>query len=56
MLVLGFKRCKSNVSMYFIDEKTRKLVIAIIYINDVCFISSKNFLLLLKLKWKSIMK
>ena len=29
--------------MYFIDKKTRKLVITIIYINDVCFISSKKF-------------
>ena len=34
MLVLGFKQYKFNTSIYyFIDEKTRKLVIAIVYIN-----------------------
>ena len=41
---------------YFIDKKTRELVIAIIYVNDVCFISSKDFLLLLELKQKFIIK
>ena len=35
---------------YFIDKEIRKLVTAIIYINNVCFIDSKDFLLLLKLK------
>ena len=57
MLALEFKQCKSNTGMYyFIDKKIRKLVTAIIYINNVCFISSKYFLLLLKLKWKFITK
>ena len=28
---------------YFIDKETRELVIVIIYINDVCFMCSKNF-------------
>ena len=51
MLALEFKQCKSNSSMYyFIDKKTKELVITIIYIDDVCFMSSKNSLLLLKLK------
>ena len=51
MLTLGFKQCKSNANMYyFIDEKTRKLVIAIVYVNDICFMGSKDFLLLLELK------
>ena len=43
MLILGFKQCKSNTSIYyFIDKKTKKLIIVIVYINDVCFISSKD--------------
>ena len=51
MLTLGFKQCKSNANVYyFIDKKTRELVIAIIYINNVCFMSSKDFLLFLELK------
>jgi len=51
MLALEFKQCKSNTGMYyFIDEEIRELVTAIIYINNVCFIGSKDFLLLLKLK------
>ena len=37
---------------YFINEKTRKLVIAIVYVNDICFIGSKDFLLLIELKQK----
>ena len=57
MLALEFKQCKSNTGMYyFIDEEIRELVTAIIYINNVCFIGSKDFLLLLKLKWKFITK
>ena len=57
MLVLGFKQCKSDTDVYyFIDKETRELVIAIIYVNDVCFISSKYFLLLLELKQEVIMK
>jgi len=44
MLALEFKQCKSNTSMYyFIDKKTGKLVIAIVYINDICFMGSKDF-------------
>ena len=57
MLILEFKQCKSNASMYyFIDEKTRELVITIVYINDICFMGSKNSSLLLELKWKFMMK
>jgi len=44
MLVLGFKKCKSNASVYyFINKETRELVIVIIYVNDVYFMCSKNF-------------
>ena len=57
MLVLGFKQCKSNTNVYyFIDKETRELVIAIIYINDICFMNLKDFLLLLELKWKFMTK
>jgi len=34
----------------FIDKETRELVIVIVYINNVYFIGSKDFLLLLGLK------
>ena len=57
MLVLGFKQCKSNANVYyFIDEENKELVIAIMYVDDVCFIGSKYFLLLLELKWKFMIK
>jgi len=53
MLVLGFKRCKSDTSVYYYyDKKTKVLVIAIVYINDVCFMSTKGSLLLNELKQK----
>jgi len=53
MLVLGFKRYKSNTSVnYYHDKKTRALVIAIVYVNNVCFMSTKDFLLLNELKQK----
>ena len=42
---------KSDTGVYyFINEKTRKLIITIIYIDNICFINSKDFLLLLELK------
>ena len=51
MLTLGFKQYKSNAGVYyFIDKKTRELVITIVYVDDVCFIGSKDFPLLLELK------
>jgi len=57
MLILEFKQYKSNASVYyFINKKTRKLVIAIVYVNDVCFMGSKDSLLLLELKQKFMMK
>ena len=57
MLALGFKQYKSNASLYyFIDEKTRELVISIVYVDNVCFIDLKKFLLLLKLKQKFVIK
>jgi len=49
--VLGFKQCKSDVSVYyFIDKETRELVIAIVYVDDVCFMGSKDPPLLLELR------
>ena len=51
MLALGFKWCKSDIGIYyFIDKGTRELVIAIVYINNICFIGLKDSLLLLELK------
>jgi len=51
MLVLGFKRCKFNAGVYYYhDKKTKALVIVIVYVNDVCFIDTKGFLLLNELK------
>jgi len=57
MLTLRFKQYKSDTNMhYFIDKEIRVLVITIVYINDICFMGSKDFLLLLNLKQKFIMK
>ena len=53
MLALGFKRCKSNASIYYYhDKKTKVLIIAIVYVNDVCFMGTKDVLLLNELKQK----
>ena len=53
MLALGFKRCKSDASIYYYyDKKTKALVITIVYVNDVCFIGTKGSLLLNELKQK----
>jgi len=53
MLALGFKRCKSNASVYYYhDKKTNVLVIAIVYVNDICFMGTKGSLLLNELKQK----
>jgi len=53
MLVLGFKRCKSNAGVYYYyNKKTKALVIAIVYVNDVCFMGTKGSLLLNELKQK----
>jgi len=41
---------------YFIDEETRELVIAIFYVDDICFMGLKYFPLLLKLKQKFMTK
>jgi len=51
MLALDLEQYKSNTGIYYYpNKKTRELVIAIVYINDIYFISSKDSLLLLKLK------
>ena len=51
MLTLEFMQCKSDAGIYyFIDKKTRELVIAIVYVNNICFIDSKDYPLLLELK------
>jgi len=53
MLALGFKRCKSDAGVYYYhDKKTKALVIAIVYVDDVCFMSTKGSLLLNELKQK----
>jgi len=53
MLALGFKRYKSDAGVYhYHDKKTKALVIAIVYIDDVYFIGTKSFLLLNELKQK----
>ena len=51
MLALGFKRCKSDAGVYYYhDKKTKALVIAIVYVNDICFMGTKGSLLLNELK------
>jgi len=53
MLALGFKQCKSDASVYYYhDKKTRALVIAIVYVDDVCFMGTRGSLLLKELKQK----
>jgi len=53
MLALGFKRCKSNAGVYYYhDKKTKALVIAIVYVDNVCFMGTKGSLLLNELKQK----
>ena len=53
MLALGFKRYKFNTGVYYYhNKKTKVLIIAIVYINDVCFISTKGSLFLNELKQK----
>jgi len=53
MLALGFKRYKSNAGIYYYhDKKTKVLVIAIVYVDNVCFIGTKGSLLLNELKQK----
>jgi len=57
ILTLGFKQWKSDTSIYyFIDKKTRELVITIVYIDNVCFMDLKNSLLFLELKQKFMTK
>jgi len=53
MFALGFKRYKSDAGVYYYhDKKTKVLVIAIVYVDDICFIGTKGFLLLNELKQK----
>jgi len=53
MLALGFKRCKSDAGIYYYhDKKTKVLVIAIVYVDDVYFMGTKGSLLLNELKQK----
>jgi len=57
MLALGFKRCKSDAGIYYYyDKKTKALVIAIVYVDNVYFMSTKGFLLLNELKQKFMAK
>jgi len=51
MLALGFKRYKFNAGIYYYhNKKTKALVIAIVYVDDICFIGTKGSLLLNELK------
>ena len=53
MLVLEFKRCKFDAGIYYYyDKKTKALIIAIVYVNNVCFMGTKDSLLLNELKQK----
>jgi len=53
MLALEFKRCKSDTGVYYYhNKKTKVLVIAIVYVDNVCFMSTKGSLLLNELKQK----
>jgi len=53
ILALEFKRCKSDAGIYYYhDKKTKALVIAIVYVNDVYFMGTKDSLLLNELKQK----
>ena len=53
LLVLEFKRCKFDAGIYYYyDKKTKALVIAIVYVNDICFMGTKDSLLLNELKQK----
>jgi len=57
MLVQGFKRCKSGADVYYYhNRKTEALVIAIVYVDDVCFMSTKGSQLLNELKQKFMAK
>jgi hypothetical protein len=53
MTELGFMWCKSNASVYYFrDLKTCKLVIAVVYVDDISFLGQKNSQLLKQLKLK----
>ena len=53
MLALGFKQCKFDASVYYYhDKKTRALVIVSVCVDNVCFVGTRGFLLLHKLKQK----
>jgi len=53
MLVLEFKRCKSDAGVYYYhNKKTKALVIAIVYVDNVCFMGTRGSLLLNELKQK----
>ena len=53
ILALRFKKYKSDASIYYYhNKKTKALVIAIVYIDDIYFIGTKGFLLLNELKQK----
>jgi hypothetical protein len=53
MTELGFTQCKSNAGVYFFcDPKTHKLVITVVYVDDISFLDQKNSQLLKQLKLK----
>ena len=57
MLALEFKIYKSDAGIYYYyGKKTKALVIAIVYVNDICFMGTKGSLLLNELKQKFMAK
>jgi hypothetical protein len=53
MTKLGFKRCKSDASIYvYIHLKTQEQIYTVVYVDDVIFIGLKGSLLLNELKQK----
>ena len=53
ILTLRFKKYKSDAGIYYYhNKKTKALVIAIVYIDDIYFIGTKGFLFLNELKQK----
>ncbi|KAF7773627.1 hypothetical protein Agabi119p4_5794 [Agaricus bisporus var. burnettii] len=53
MTEIGFVRCKSDAGVYYYRHpKTRELVVALVYVDDVAFMGKKNSQLLKELKLK----
>jgi hypothetical protein len=43
MKELGFKRCTSDAGVYYyVDPKTKQLIIALVYVDDVAIIGKRT--------------